>query len=106
MNSRIQFLHSILKVQISQSINSNALLLPVRHVEEQNIRHNTEQDPQFLIQGSSTLSTTNTNIPQPPIQLPTSRNYGPPPQPESDTYTSSTSQQPSFVNDNIKLMIL
>ena len=25
---------------------SNALLVPVRHVEEQDIKHNTEQDPQ------------------------------------------------------------
>ena len=78
------------------TVDSNALLVPVRHVEEQNIRYNTEQEPQYLIQGSSTLSTTNTTIPQPPIQLPTSGNYDPPPPPESDSYTSfSTSQQSS-----------
>ena len=48
------------------TIDSNAVLVPVRHVENQDIRRNTEQDPQYLIQGSSTLSTTNTNITQPP----------------------------------------
>ena len=79
------------------TVDSNALMVPVRHVEEQNITHNTEQDPQYLIQGSSTLSTTTATIPQPPI----SRNYDPPPPPESDTYTSSfTSQQPSSSNNN------
>ena len=60
------------------TIDLNAVLLPVRHVEEQDIRHNLEQDTQNLIQGSSTLSTTNTNITQPPIQPPISRNYDPP----------------------------
>ena len=44
------------------TFDSNAFLVPVRHVDEQDIRRNTEQDPQYLIQGSSTLSTTNTNI--------------------------------------------
>ena len=84
------------------SVDSNALLVPVRHVEEQNIRHNTEQEPQYLIQGSSALSTTNTTIPQPSIQPRTSRNYDPPPPPESDTYTfCSTSQQPSSFITNI-----
>ena len=43
--------------------------------------HNTEQDPHYQIQGSSTSSTTNTTIPQPRIQLPTSKNYDPPPPP-------------------------
>ena len=61
------------------TVNSNASLVPVRHVEEQNIRQNTEQDPQYLIQGSSTLSTTNITIPQSPIPPPTSRNDDPPP---------------------------
>ena len=70
-------------------------MVPIRPVEEQDIPHNTEQDPQYLIQGSSTLSTT-TNIPQSPI----SRNYDPPPLLESDTHTSSfTSQQPSSSNN-------
>ena len=85
---------------------SNAFLVPVRHLEEQDIRRNTEQDPQYLIQGSSTLSTTNTNISQPPIQPPISRNYDQHPPPESDTYTSSsTSQQPSISNNHINGLI-
>ena len=69
------------------TVDLNASLVPVRQVEEQNITHNTEQDPQYLIQGSSTLSATNTTIPQLLIQLPLPRNYDLPPQPESDTYT-------------------
>ena len=45
-------------------------------------------------------------MPQPPIQPPTSRNYDPPSPPESDTYSfSSTSQQPSSLNNNIKGLI-
>ena len=65
-------------------------MVPIRPIEDQDISHNTEQDPQNLIQGSSTLSTATNTIPQPPI----SRNYDPPPLLESDTYTSSfTSQQ-------------
>ena len=59
------------------TVDSNALLVPVRLVEEQNLRHKTEQYPQYLIQDSSTLPTTNTTISQPPIQPPTSRNYDP-----------------------------
>ena len=53
----------------------NALLVPVRRVEERNIELGTEQDPQHLIQRSSTLSTTNTTITQPQLQLGLSRNY-------------------------------
>ena len=53
----------------------NALLVPVRRVEERNIELSTEQDPQHLIQRSSTLSTINTTITQPQLQLGTSRNY-------------------------------
>ena len=84
------------------TIVSNAVLVPVRNVEEQNLRHNTEQDPQYLIQGSSTLSTTNTNIKQTPIQSPISRNCDPPSLLESDKYTSSsTSQQSSTFINNI-----
>ena len=87
------------------TIDSNAVLVPVRHDEDQDMRHNTEQDPQYLIQGSSTLSTT-TNITQPPIQPPISRNYDPPHLPECYTYTSSsTSQQPSTFNNNINGLI-
>ena len=79
-------------------VDSNALLVPLRQVEEQDITHHTGQDPQYLIQGSSTLSTTTTTKPQPPI----TRAYDSPPLPESDTYTSFlTSQQPSFSNNNI-----
>ena len=54
---------------------SNAVLVHVRHVEEQAIRRNTEQDPQYLIQGSSTLSTINSNIAQPSIQPPKNHQY-------------------------------
>ena len=73
-------------------------MLPIRPIEDDDISHNTEQDPQYLIQGSSTLSTTNNTIPQPPIW----RNYDQPPLPGSDTYTSSsTSQQPSSSNTYI-----
>ena len=61
------------------TVDSNAFLVPVRRVEEQNIRPNTEQDPEHLIHGSSNLSTTNTTMSQPPNQPPTSRNYDPPP---------------------------
>ena len=83
------------------TVDSNAFLVPVRHVEEQDMRHNTEQNPQSLFQGSSTLTATNTQIPQPPIQPPISRNYDPPPSPEYLTYTSSsTSQQHSTFNNN------
>ena len=83
------------------TVDSNALMVPLRPVEEQDIPHNTEQDPQYLIQGSSTLSTT-TTIPQPPI----CRNYDPPPLPQPDTYTSSfTSQQPNSSNNNINGLI-
>ena len=79
-NDEHQVPNPTLDTQSTEStVDSNALLEPVRHVEEQNIRHYTEQDPQYLIQGSSTLSTTNTNIPQTPIQPPTSRIYDPPP---------------------------
>ena len=79
------------------TIDSNAVLVLVRHVEEQDIRQNTEQYPQYLFQVSSTLSTTNNKITQPPI----SRNYDPP-LPEPDTYiSSSTSQQSSTFNNNI-----
>ena len=63
------------------TVGSNALLVPIRQVEEQYITHHTEQDPQYLNQGSSTLSTTTTTIPQPPL----TRTYDPPPLPESDT---------------------
>ena len=71
-------------------------------IENQDISHNLEQDPQYLSQGSSTLSTTTNTIPQPPI----SRNYDPPPLPESDTYTSSSkSQQPSSFNNKINGLI-
>ena len=103
----IQNPNPTLDIQSSDlTVDSNDLLVPVRHFEEQNIRHNTEQDPQYLIQGSSTLSTTITTIPQPPIQSPTSRNYDPPPPHESDTYTSSsTSQQRSSPNNNIMVLI-
>ena len=88
------------------TIDSNAVLEPVRYVEEEDTRHNTEQDPQNLIQGSSTLSTANTTITQPPTQPPISRNYHPPPLPEPDTYTSSsTSQQTSTFNNNINGLI-
>ena len=84
------------------TVDSNALMVPIRPVEEQHIPHNTEHNPQYLIQGSSNLSTTTTNIPQPPI----SRNYDPPPLPESDTNTSSfTSQQPSSSNNVINGLI-
>ena len=85
------------------TVDSNALLVPVRHVEDQNMQHNTEQDPQYLIQGSSTLSTTDTTIQQPPIQLPTYRNYDPPPIPESDTYTSSST---SHLNNQVPLITI
>ena len=88
------------------TFHSNASLLPVRHVEEQNVQHNTEQDPQYLIQGSSTLSIFNTTKPQPLIQPITSRNYDSPPPPEYDTYTSSsTSQQPSFSINNTNCLM-
>ena len=88
------------------TIDSSAVLVPVKPVEEREIRHNTEQDPQYLIQGCSTLSTTNTNITQPPIQPPIPRSYDPPSLPESDTYTSSsTSQQSSTFNTNINGLI-
>ena len=104
MNFKSQILHLILTVQISHLI--KMLKIPVRNVEEQDIIHNTEQDTQYLIQGSSTLSTTKCNIPQPPIQPPISKNYDPTPPPESDTYTSSsTSQQPSTFNNNINGLI-
>ena len=77
-------------------------MIPIRPIEDQDISHNAEQDPQYLIQGSSTLSTTTNTIPQPPI----SRNYDPPPLPESDTYTSSSiSQQPSSSNTNFNGLI-
>ena len=80
------------------TIDSNAVLVLVRHVEEQDIRQNTEQYPQYLFQVSSTLSTTNSKITQPPI----SRSYDPPPLPEPDTFiSSSTSQQSSTFNNNI-----
>ena len=68
------------------TVDSNILMVPIRPIKNQDTSHNIEQDPQYLIQGSSNLSTTTTNtIPQPTI----SRNYDPPPLPESDTYTSS-----------------
>ena len=88
------------------TIDSNAVFIPVRHVEEQEIQRNTEQDPQYLIQEYSTLSTTNTNKTKPLIQPSISTNFDPPPSPESDVYTSSaTSQQPSTVNKNINGLI-
>ena len=34
------------------TVDSNAFLVPVRHVEEQDIRRNTEHNPKFLFQGS------------------------------------------------------
>ena len=84
------------------TVDSYAFLVPVRRVEEQDVRRYTEQDPEYLIQGSSTLYSTNTNITQPPI----SRNYDPPPSPEPDAYTSSrTSQQPSTFINNINGLI-
>ena len=84
------------------TVNSNALMVPIRPIEDQDPSHNTEQNPQYLFQGSSTLSTATNTLPQPPI----SRNYDPPPLPESDTYTSSfTSQQPSSSNNNINGLI-
>ena len=61
-------------------------MVPIRPIENQDIPHNTEQDPQYLIQGSSQLSTASNTKPQPPI----SRSYDPPPLLESDTYTSSS----------------
>ena len=88
------------------TVDSNALLVPVRQVEEQNMTHNTEQDPHYQIQGSSTLSTTNTTIPQLRIQKPTSKNYASPPPPESDTYISSSmSQQSNSFNNFINGLI-
>ena len=42
-------------------------MVPIRPIENQDILHNIEQDPQYLIQGSSTLSNTTNTIPQPPI---------------------------------------
>ena len=84
------------------TVDSNILMVPLGPIENQNISHTIEQDPQYLIQASSTLSTTTNTIPQPPI----SRNYDPPPLPESDTYTSSsTSQQPSFSHNKINGLI-
>ena len=85
---------------------SNAVSVPVRHVEKQDIRRNAEQNPQYLIQGSSTSSTTNTNITQSPIQPPISRKYDPSPLLESDISTSSsTSQQSNTFNNNINGLI-
>ena len=76
-------------------------MVPIRPIENQDIKHNIQQDPQYLIQASSTLSTTTNPIP-PPI----SRNYDPPPLLESDTYTSSlASQQQSSSNNNINGLI-
>ena len=77
-------------------------MVPIRPIESQDIPHNIEQDPHYLIQGSLTFSTTTNTIPQPPI----SRNYDSPPLPESDTYTSSSLfQQPSsFINNIIGLI--
>ena len=78
-------------------------MVPIRPIEDQGISHNTEQDPQYFIQCSSTLSTTTTTtIPHPTV----SRKFDPPPLPESDTYTSSlTSQQPSSSNNSIDGLI-
>ena len=84
------------------TVDSNILMVPIRPIENQDISHNIEQNPQYLIQGSSTLSNTTNTIPQPPI----SKNYDPPPLPESDTYTSSSiSQQPSSFDNNINGLI-
>ena len=80
------------------TVDSNILMVLIRPIENQDITHNKEQDPQYLIQGFSTSSNTTITIPQPPI----SRNYDPPPLLESDTNTSSSiSQQPSSFNNNI-----
>ena len=49
------------------TVDSNILMVPKRPIENQDISHNVEQDPQYLIQGSSTLST-NTNTITQPIQ--------------------------------------
>ena len=57
------------------TIDSNELMVPIRPIEDQDISQIIEQDPQYLIQGSSTLSTTTNTIPQPPI----SRSYDPHP---------------------------
>ena len=102
----LQNLNPILDTQsTAHTVNSNALVIPVRRVEEQNIE-DTQSDTQDLIQGSSTLSTTNTTKTQPPIQPQTPRNYDPPPLPEYETYTfSSTSHQPSSSNTNINGLI-
>ena len=103
INFNSQILHLLLKVQISQLIQISLWpIRPIRPIENQVTSHNIEQDPQYLIQGASTLSTTTNTVPQPPI----SRNYDPPPLPESDTYTSSSiSQQPSSFNNNINGLI-
>ena len=91
---------------IPLTANSNALLVPVRRVEEQNKELSIEQDPKHLIQGFSTLSTTNTTITQPQLQLTTSRNFDIPPPPEYDTSTSSSiSQQPSSAHTKINGLI-
>ena len=84
------------------TVDSNALLVPIRQVEKRDTTYHIEHDPQYSIQGSSTLSSTSTTIPQPPL----TRNYDPPPPPESDTYTSfSTSHLPSSSNNNINGLI-
>ena len=87
---------------IDLTVDSNILMVPIRPIENQDTSHKIEQGPQYLIQGSSTLSTTTNTIPQPPI----SRNYDPPPLPESDTYTSSSiSQHPRSFNNNLNGLI-
>ena len=84
-------------LQLILTVDSNILMVPMRPIENQDTTHNIDQDPQYLIQGSSTLSNTINTIPQPPIL----RNYDPPPLNESDTYTSSSiSQQPRSFNNN------
>ena len=47
--NELQYPNSTLDTQSTDlTVDSNAFLVPVRHVEEQDIRRNTEQDPQYL----------------------------------------------------------
>ena len=82
----------------AHTVDSNAILVPIRVV--------TEQDLQHVTQDLSILSTNNTTITQPQTQPTTFRNNDPPPPHEYDTSTSSsTSQQPSSSNNNINGLI-
>ena len=51
------------------TVDSKALMVPTKPVEEQDTPHDTEQDPTYLIQGSLTLSTATITIPQAPKYL-------------------------------------